>query len=149
MKNDILEEYFNDQTGYGFLKIHNKYGTFQASTQAAPEDMEIANMWNAMAFCEMKCLIQTYKVKARILRERAYGIHTAYKNLELAHNDNELMPLLYRQYKIALWDYFKMKDKIEKLENNYKNYTDIFLNTRRKFLKQIDEYKKRQSELDS
>ena len=113
-----------------------KYGTFYGEVKVAPEDEDIANSWDGFRFAEMKCDIQAYQTKARIMKERAKGITHALKVILDGNPNlrfNPIMDKFFRQEIIAWKNYYEAKKQYEIIRDSYSGFCDIVTEQRRKF----------------
>lgn len=81
MKNQILKEFWDKDTGVYRLTVKNKWGVFSAESICADEDREFLSRWTGVHLCEYKILIKTFKAKAQAFSQRAIGIRHACKVL--------------------------------------------------------------------
>lgn len=155
MKGKILDAWYNEPEDFTSVDgeiIHSlatahlyketKYGVFFGEATAALEDEDIANQWDGFRFAEMKCDIQAYKAKAKIMKERAKGITHALKVVAIGNPDlvNSLaMDKLYRQEMLAWKNYYRAKKQYETLRDSYSGYCEHIINQRRKLRNDIKE----------
>ncbi len=113
-----------------------KYGVFYGEAQAAPEDEDIANSWDGYRFAEMKCDIQAYKAKAKVMRERALGLQHACNVIAQANKGNiynEIYMKFERQLQVAWNNYYRAQEQYETLKNMYYDYCNQIIRQRREF----------------
>lgn len=76
MKGRVLSATY--ENGVSTVTKVTKYGTFTGSSKLQEEDRDIVSAILGGTFAEMKCDIQAYHQRARIMRERANGVRHAY-----------------------------------------------------------------------
>ena len=116
-----------------------KYGLFYGEVQAAPADEDIANQWDGYRFAELKCDIQAYKAKAKVMKERALGIEHACNVVARAlvdqGNDNFMDDAVYqkfeRQRQVAWSNYYKAKELYEIMRDSYSGFCSQVIKQRR------------------
>lgn len=138
MKQKILKAQYYPDTGHTQLKVHNKYGTFEAWVKVHPEDEEIENRWDGFKFCEYKIAIQTLKAKARVLLERVNGMAHLSRVLNKSGKmrwTDDIYPievLIDSQVNAAERDYLRVRNQYKMMEQRYPEFCEQILAERRK-----------------
>lgn len=152
MKGKILDAWYTEpedvisadgKTVHSLATAHvykeTKYGVFFGEATAALEDEDIANQWDGYRFAEMKCDIQAYKAKAKVMKERALGVRHAYDVIVNSFKDDdfnlesEVLYKLNRQVQIAWRDYEKALHHYKIFKEMYPDYCDQIVRQRREF----------------
>jgi len=84
----------------------------------------------------MKCDIQAYKAKSKVMKERAKGITHALRVVITGNPDfaNDLiMDKLYNQEIVAWKNYYRAKKQYKTLRDSYSGYCDQIVRQRREF----------------
>lgn len=143
MKGKILENEYIEELGYSMIKKATPYGVFQGEAFVHPDDKDIANSWDGMAFAEMKCDIQAAKEKAKAMRQRALGVKYAYQNLcQACVNDPSTLHNLERQVWAFEREADKYKEIYEEMRDAYPAFTQYALDRRRNLRKKVADSKK-------
>lgn len=121
----------------------SKYGVFTCSVTPCPQDYSNINDWDGYRFAERKCDIQIIHTKAKILKERAYGILQAYKALCMKYcilqdeNSGTFLGDLKYQYELAQKEYEDVYLKYKYMRDDFSNYTTRITNRRKEVNAQI------------
>ena len=136
---DAWYEEIEDDITESCICKETKYGTFTSYARPTETDKDIANSWDGFRFAETKCDIQAYKTKAKMMRERAKGIKHACDVVSRAlsvQNKNftkdETYQKFYKQYKVAMKDYYKAKEQYEIMRDSYSGFCEQIIKQRRK-----------------
>ena len=135
MKGKILNAYNVGRRTY--ITKQTKYGTFHSKVTCADEDMDVKNDLDGYAFAEQKCDIQSFKLRAKYLEQRAIGVRHAYNVLFKSGIDENDITLkkLKRQIKIAEREAAIAKEQYLAAKEYFNNFVVTTIETRRKIKK--------------
>lgn len=135
MKGKILESQHNP--GYdSYILKHTKYGTFSSQVFLQEEDKDIENSFDGCRIAEYNADLQAYKMKAKMMRQRAIGAQTVYNNIAQSCTPEDLesdfMQKLARQVDYLRREADKAKDYYERMTDYRPFFIDHLLDNRRK-----------------
>lgn len=137
MKNKLIYSNYDRETGISFIKIRNKYGTFEARAKLCEEDRDIESRFLGCEIALCKAEIKTFKT---VLKDLDIQIHTlrnfekTLKSLKEYNKDSLENRRLRRRIHELEAEKADIKCKIILIEDYCKNAT----NNRREFLKKIN-----------
>lgn len=142
----VIEEY-NAETGTSRVKLNTKYGVFDRTVTISDEDKDIENRHDGIKFAMYLCQIDKLRAKARVFRERAYGMEHAGNVLFAAAMDPNCKYFKYSadsvmlvriQEEVARDEARKCDDKADQMEEDYPSMVESVLNARRAFREHLD-----------
>lgn len=132
LKGKVLNAYRDGHTTY--VTKQTKYGTFHGKVTCTPEDYDIETDIDGYIFAEIKCDIQSFKVKANYLKQRELGVRHAYNVLlksGLDEND-KTMKKLARQLKIAEREATIAEGTFREVRDHFVDFVETAQRARRK-----------------
>lgn len=103
-----------------YVTCGSKYGTFTGEVSPCDDDRE--SVWDGYDFAHCKCLLQMYKKRAEVLRERWIGIDNACKALHYSFASSDYKKL-QRQADAAKRLYEEAKEIYNMKNSNFRKYT--------------------------
>lgn len=136
----ILEATYFKDDGISMVVKADRWGTFADVAKCSDEDMDVASDFTGCSFAEYKCDIQSQHEKMKYYKARYDGIDMVYNNLKQSIPTSEkTMISLNRQRNIAWRDYQIEKERYWNLRDNYKNYTDSVIRSRKNIINKINQ----------
>lgn len=131
---------YNDETMEATVTKGTKWGTFTCSSRPSAVDKDIAMEYFGYELAEMKCGIESLKVRAQTMRERFEGARHLYDVMYMSGLDEDTEHRMYRQVVIA-------ERLAEEAAEDYKNAKDLYKEYSNIMVDAIRNNRKRQERL--
>lgn len=124
------------QPGYQVTK-GTRHGTFTCSSWLCKEDEKYKNSILGFQIAEIKCDIESNKVKLHKLRERMLQTEHLLNVAKMSSSNESVVDFLTRQFQVAKREYDNQKNLVSRIREYLKNYVEVNLRERKKTLDKI------------
>lgn len=146
MKDKILVADYNGVTGVSTVQLATSWGTFTHTVKVDKDDVDIANRFDGCRFAHYLCVADKLEAKGKAFLERSNGMNVA-ANVLASQLPEDVTPSKIRLKCIGTirdQAYYAERDgrmyieQARKMRDNYLEYVETTLNTRRKIRNKVD-----------
>ena len=127
----VIDCSWDEDTKVASVTLSSKWGTFTGYAKPHDEDIDVANRWSGWRIAEYKCRVKMMKKRAEAMRERYYGIMSYASMLDDAKYFNDAC-------RWTKHDWYKSRNEYRNLKNNFKEFCKDEVDSRRQFLKDVE-----------